>query len=215
MVSDELLGYIKQSKVSGLSDDEIKKALSGTGWNDSDVNEAFNQLSLKPNQVPQEFKKPAFNISPTLKNSYQSVRQHPQLKYIAGVVLVIIASFVLYKTFRHEKVAISEFTLTASAADAAGINPDSTFTLKSTADLDGSVVAKYLSVEPKVEVAVNKTGTNTFEIKPKDKLPENKIFAVKIDAGPIADKTFSWAYQVKAPFQVIGTLPRDKSTSVP
>ena len=215
MVSDELLGYIKQSKVSGLSDDEIKKALSGTGWNDSDVNEAFNQLSLKPNQVPQEFKKPAFNISPTLKNSYQSVRQHPQLKYIAGVVLVIIASFVLYKTFRHEKVAISEFTLTASAADAAGINPDSTFTLKSTADLDESVVEKYLSVEPKVEIKVNKTGTNTFEIKPKEKLPENKVFAVKIDAGPIADKTFSWAYQVKAPFQVIGTLPRDESTSVP
>ena len=216
MAKSELISYITESRNAGLDDNQIRNELKNAGWSDLDVNEAFSSFTpITEPSSPTEIKKPVFNVGPALKNSYQSVRQHPQLKYIVGVVLVIIVSFVLYKTFRHEKVAISEFTLTASAADAAGINPDSTFTLKSTADLDGSVVAKYLSVEPKVEIAVNKTSTNTFEIKPKDKLPENKVFAVKIDAGPIADKTFSWAYQVKAPFQVIGTLPRDKSTSVP
>ncbi|MDP3697213.1 MAG: hypothetical protein Q8R55_04265, partial [Candidatus Taylorbacteria bacterium] len=91
MASEELLGYIRQSKTAGLSDDEIKKSLRDTGWNDPDINEAFNQLSPRSDQASQEFKKPAFNTSPTLKNSYQSVRQHPQLIYIAGVVLVIIA----------------------------------------------------------------------------------------------------------------------------
>lgn len=216
MISDDLVKYIRESRTAGVSDEEIKNSLRNAGWQEEDIIDSFNSLAPKPEQpIQQEFKKPAFNISQSLKNSYQSVRQHPQLKYIAGVILVIIASFVLYKTFRPEKIAISQFELTASAADAAGINSDSTFILKSTADIDESAVEKYLSVEPRVEIKINKTSTYTFEITPKEKLPENKVFAVKIEAGPIADKPFSWAYQVKAPFQIISTLPRDKGTSVP
>lgn len=149
------------------------------------------------------------------KKIYEPIKQRPQLKYLFGVFLILIISFAGYKVLKPEKVAISQFQLTASIVDAAGVSPESIFTLKSTEDLDEDVVEKYLSVEPKVEVRVNKIALNTFEIEPKENLPENKIFSVKINTGPIADKTFSWAYQVKAPFGVTGTLPRDKSTFVP
>jgi len=161
-----------------------------------------------------EVQKPKFQFS-ILIQKLAAIKQHPYFKYVVGGVLVLAIGFMLYKVFQQEKIAISEFTLTASASDAAGISPDATFVLNSTVDLDEDVIKEYLTVEPKVEFKINKTGTNTFEIKPKDKLPENRVLALIIKAGPIADKTFSWAYQVKAPFQVTGILPRDLATAVP
>lgn len=214
MTLDELLSFIKESKKVGLGEGEIKKSLKDAGWHDGDIDEAFKSLAQSDRSGPSEIQNPDF-ASDSPFSKIKTIKRSSYLKYAVGVILILAISFSLYKFFGPEKVAISEFTLTASAADAAGINPDSTFTLNSTVDLDEDVIEKYLSVEPKVEIKVNKTSVGIFEIKPKSKLPENKILAVRIDAGPIADKTFSWAYQVKAPFQVVGTLPRDKGTGVP
>ncbi len=228
MSSDDLLNYIKSSRSSGLNDDVIKNALREAGWQEADITNAFLELN-KPTGEPTnqdisqnisqtvEAKRPSFGLVSKIRNFFELIEQRPQLKYIMGVVLVIVVGFFAYKTLRPEKVAISQFELTAQAADAAGVNPDTTFILKSTADLDTSVVERYLSVEPEVKIKVKKIGggSSVFEITPEEKLPENKVFAVKIEEGPIAEKTYSWAYQVKSPFQIIGTLPRDKGVQVP
>jgi len=54
-----------------------------------------------------------------------------------------------------------------------------------------------------------------YEITPNQVLEDNKVYSIQIAEGPIAARDYSWAYQVKAPFQVLGSLPRDKATGVP
>jgi len=144
--------------------------------------------------------------------------KRPKVLYIVGafLIIVLIAVFVLIG-LKKEKYEISSFELTPKIADGAGINPETGFILKSTGDLSESAIEKYLKTEPQIDLKIKKisSGSSTFEITPKEKLPENKILVIKIEDGPIAEKEYSWAFQIKAPFQVISTLPRDKGNSVP
>ena len=137
-------------------------------------------------------------------------------KIALGVgIVVIIAAGAYFGLSKNQRTAVSQFTLTAPEADAAGVPSNARFELKSTEDLSASVINTYLHTNPKVAIAVDKKGTGQYTITPKDKLPENKIFAVQIEKGPISAKTYGWAFQVKAPFQVIAKIPTDKGTNVP
>lgn len=142
--------------------------------------------------------------------------KRPQAYYILGVVLLIAATIFLYQKIILKE-ELSEFELTPQIADAAGVAPNTTFILKSNTDLSAMVVQKYLQFEPEVEYKIKKisSGSSIFEIIPAIALNENEIYSVKIAEGPIATRTYSWAYQVKAPFQVITSLPRDKANGVP
>lgn len=134
---------------------------------------------------------------------------------LIGLLVAGVAAGAYVLLPRGEKATPSEFTLLPRMQDSSGIMPETTFTLTSTVDLDASAVKKSLSTEPSVELSVDKKDTGTFVIKPKEPLAGDTVLAVKIDQGPIANRTFSWAYQVKAPFQVISTFPGDKGTGVP
>ncbi|MDP3954353.1 MAG: Ig-like domain-containing protein, partial [bacterium] len=221
MTQEEPIKFAGEPGTTGMGDGDGGQKSENVILPSTDVKESFSPPNPPITTPPAENKiiipeanKSGFEFKETVKK-LSVLKQHPKFKYIlAGVFLALIVVFSFIK-FGPEKVEISEFEMTASISDAAGISPDSVFTLRSTADLDESVVKDYLKVEPNVEFDVDKKDIGVFEIKPKEKLPENKIFALMIDAGPIADKPFSWAYQVKAPFQVISTLPRDKATSVP
>src|SRR3989344_9378238 len=116
MATEELLSYIKESQKSGTGEAEIKKALKEVGWQDNDVEDAFRFLAQSGQINTQQVQDPGFKFNlPTER--LNTIKRHPYFKYILGVVLVIAVGFTLYKVFRNERVAISEFTLTASAAD--------------------------------------------------------------------------------------------------
>lgn len=140
-----------------------------------------------------------------------------KLYAIIGCAAVIIAVAVgLYYSIVY-KTEISEFELVASASDAAGIPKNSSFTLKTTAPLTAQVIKKYLKVTPEVEVEVKKVAgdQHVYEIVPQEEFQVNKVYTIAIEKGPLASRTFSWAYQVKAPFAVVSSLPKDKGVSVP
>ena len=149
----------------------------------------------------------------TMRKIFDFFKDRPHLNVLIAFALIVGAGLALSGAVKKEKVAFSQFELRADVADAAGIHPSTTFTLKSAADIDESAVERYLSLDPDVKIEVKKV-LGGFEIKPKEKLPENAIVTFKIDESPISEKTYSWAYQVKAPFQVISTLPRDKGSGV-
>lgn len=65
-ISQQLVDYIKQSRNTGITDDQIRQALLGAGWNESDIASAFADMdSIK--QQP----------SPTVAN--QSATSQPDL----------------------------------------------------------------------------------------------------------------------------------------
>src|SRR3989344_3128861 len=135
-----------------------------------------------------------------------------------GVLLLIAAVFVALR-FGKEAPSLGRgdfFALKATIADAAGIDPATAFLLTSKEKLGKDQVQNFIRFTPEIEFSVDDSlGGTTFEIKPNAKLSENSVYQIVVEAGDIADRDYSWAFQVKAPFQILGTLPRNKGTSVP
>lgn len=132
------------------------------------------------------------------------------------LVLFIISGFFIYNSIVY-KTEISDFEVSASVSDIAGISPNTHFIIKTTKPLTSQVIEKYIRIIPNVDFSIKKAFAqeNTFEVIPKSDLEINKIYTVQIDKGPLAEHTFSWAYQVKAPFQIISSIPANKGTNVP
>jgi len=220
MTSEQLKNYIQEARKSGKTDDEIRQSLLKAGWQEPDIAKALNGPGLiNPTMLP---KPPAADDSGMkLKRAgfFSSLKTHikrPQTYYILGAVLLILAVIFFYQKITLKE-KLSEFELTPKIADAAGVSPNTTFILKSSADLSATVVQKYLHFEPNVEYTIKKisSGSSVFEITPVAALEENKVYSLIIAESPIAARTYSWAYQVKAPFQLIASLPWDKSNGVP
>jgi len=130
------------------------------------------------------------------------------------IAALLAGGFLIYKkTVLHEELSL--FELTASVADAAGVPPTVTFALKSSADLSAAVIERYLKISPAVAVKIEKQSAGNYTVTPREPLKEQTVYSLAVAAGPIAERDYSWAYQVKAPFQVVATLPRDKARYVP
>lgn len=135
--------------------------------------------------------------------------------WVLGIIVLLVVTFSIYQSIIY-KTEVSEFDLKASISDVAGVSTDSHFVLKTTAPLSTQVLEKYIKILPEVKFSVNKMPVeeNTYEIVPDDSLVANKIYTIQIDKGPLAKHDFSWAYQTKAPFQLIASIPGNKGTSV-
>lgn len=125
------------------------------------------------------------------------------------------------KPFIAQEAKASIVTLEATKGDTLGVEAGTTFTLKAK---EGSITADDIKsnfkLMPDVAYSVKEKGKNTFEIVPEKPLSEKTVYTAsyegiaKTDDGAIEPRTYSWAYQVRNEFQVIGTLPRHKATSV-
>lgn len=148
--------------------------------------------------------------------SVQEKNNHYSLYFIVAVILLLVASFFVYRSVVY-KTQISEFDVKASISDIAGVSQNSHFILKTTAPLSTQVLEKYIKIIPETVFSVKKVSAleNTFEIIPKEELKSEQIYVIKVDKGPLASRDFSWAYQVKAPFQVVSSIPSDKGVDVP
>lgn len=220
MVNEQLKTYIQEALKAGQAKEEIRRFLLEAGWFESDINEALGDFE-ETSAPPQEFPATTATKKPSsVKKFFDYLKIHfknPGAFYVVGaLVLVVFASLFLYqKIFLKEE--LSEFELTPKIVDAAGVKPETSFILKSSADLSATVVERYLKFDPDVEYKIKKigSGSSIFEITPVNNLSENVVYSVAIAEGPIAARTYSWAYQVKAPFHVTGSLPRDRATFVP
>lgn len=150
-------------------------------------------------------------------------RNKKALISILSIILFLSIGFLGWR-FLHQKetqkLIKASFELKPSLVDSSGIDPKTSFILKSDVDLNPDTIKKILSFKPEVDFDVKKISAKSseFEIKPKEELQENNVYRLLI-GGPLAviatTREYSWAYQVKAPFQVISTLPRDKGSHVP
>lgn len=67
MLNDQLLNYIKQSKESGLDDEQIRQVLIQAGWSTSDIEEAMSQpATSNQSSVSSGEKKLSFQLSKSL-----------------------------------------------------------------------------------------------------------------------------------------------------
>lgn len=154
----------------------------------------------------------------------------------AGVILILILGVIIWQLFLQKTAGIpAHFSLEAAISDAAGASPETPFILKSTQSFSESAIKKIIKFTPEIDFSVKKinrvSGLVTtifaqnqesasqpifeFEIKPEQPLSGAEIYQVQIADLNYADREYSWAFQIKASFQVVQTHPRDKGTDVP
>lgn len=150
-------------------------------------------------------------------------------------VLVLLTGWYVYRTYLAKPTHPAKFTLSAKQEDAAGVQPNTSFILKSDQPLSPPAIKKIVKFSPETDFSVKKvSGLNligsfikqvfaadgpavgaAYELTPQQPLTGDSIYTVAIIDPDYADREYSWAFQIKAPFQVIKTVPTNKGTYVP
>jgi alpha-2-macroglobulin len=155
--------------------------------------------------IPQQKKKMGFDWS---KLRIYSLRLGMPL-----LVFALIAGTVFYQNFKLANYAAA-FELEATDKDSAGVAPQSKFVLKSSKNISERDVKKIVKFEPELKFDVKSLGDNRYELIPTEVLAKNQIYRINIEQGP-GDREYAWAYQVKAPFAVLSSIPGNKGNNVP
>lgn len=145
----------------------------------------------------------------------------PALALAAVIAVVVVPKSFWTGVFRGDgfkKYVVSEasaasITFDPTSKDNLGVDAGTHFILRAKeGTLTLPEIKSKLTFSPKLDVRVTEKGKNEFEVVPAGPLEPGTVYAASFEAS---DRTYSWAYQVRRTFQVIGTFPRDRAVSVP
>ncbi|MCL5411573.1 MAG: Ig-like domain-containing protein [Patescibacteria group bacterium] len=141
-----------------------------------------------------------------------------------GLIIILIGMVAysqLPRKSQRVRIAAADVTLKPTLADTLGVDRTSAFILKSKNPLALEAVKSSFKVEPKTDYEIKEENSKEFRIIFPKALERNKIYKFELATtseeateSVSLEKDLSWAFQVKNPFRVVQTLPRDKATSV-
>lgn len=106
-------------------------------------------------------------------------------------------------------------TLEAVADDATGIAPDARFTLASRSGEAAGAIAQRLEVAPDADFTIAPSADGRqATLTPRTPLTAGRTYRVTL-RSPDGALAGSWAFHVRGPVQVTGTIPGDAATGVP
>jgi len=118
--------------------------------------------------------------------------------------------------------AQDNFEVQAASIDSTGIDSGTTFMIKSKDAIKNlDTLTDNVSFSPVVDYELTQIDEHNFKLIPKTPLESRQVYRLGIAAkyidenGEEQKRDYSWAFQVKDQFKILGTLPRDKATYVP
>lgn len=108
----------------------------------------------------------------------------------------------------------TKLTLKPQSANDFGMQIDSKILIDSKNSINIKQLKKSLTVEPKVDFSIAKQSDNQAILTFDSPLKEDRIYKFTLLQSDGFDRSYSWAYQVRAPFQVLSTIPSDKTSAV-
>jgi len=147
-----------------------------------------------------------------------------RLKIILSVVFVIAMFAALFWGLDYlglfmkpiNTAEAGELSITAKKSDKLGAAVDTSFLLTAQNPLDEKTVKEALKISPEFAYTLEKgSGGKEYTIVPKESLAANKVYTLVFDPSGQGRENYSWAFQTKGAFGVLGFLPADKSTHVP
>ncbi len=162
----------------------------------------------------------------SLKSPFKSLNSRGEetfrnWKTVTSFVLVLVMITTLFWGMGGtglfiQTVQASEVSIKALKADQLGVDLTTAFLLTSKEPLNEKTVEEALKTQPQFTYTLDKqAGGREFKIIPQEPLNPNTIYTLSFDQTGIGNDSFSWAFQTKAQFRVIRSLPGDKSTHVP
>jgi hypothetical protein len=105
--------------------------------------------------------------------------------------------------------------LTPVATDEAGVEPDTRFVLESLTAEPAADLAKRLEVAPATRIRVSAgADARHVTVAPDSRLSAGAVYRFTLRA-PDESLAGSWAFRVRGPLRIAGTLPSDRTTGVP
>lgn len=113
--------------------------------------------------------------------------------------------------------APAEVVLAPERPDPAGLNPAGSLTLTSDQPLSAAAVRESLTVEPAVELTVEKADAEgkRFTVKPAQTLEWGRVYRFQLAPAAGVNRPYRWSFQTRTEFRLLGTLPRHEGTDVP
>lgn len=127
---------------------------------------------------------------------------------ILGTGIFVVANWV--KEIPYDTVANADFS--ATIADQAGVDINTTFKMLFDTDVSSASVRKYLTVEPEISLGVHQGNSkNEVLIVPVEPLAEGQVYKFTITTE---NKKLTWAIQTKNQLNIVDTEPADRATDV-
>lgn len=143
------------------------------------------------------------------------------LLLIVLVVIIIVTNFDKLKpksnTSDSSKVLSSSIEIIATKQDKNGIDPKSQFEIKSDQPIDSDAIKSSLKINPSTSFTLEKKNATTLLVSFDQPLIEEKVYKFSLPAlvGGVQSQEFTWAFQIKSPFAVTGSLPAPNTSSFP
>lgn len=230
---NKLKNTIKRNKKddSSLLEAEqlIKKAQFPEQPASNDFREALKSKIMEKRQKKNYMK----NLTKSFASMFTVRRLTPVVSFMVIVALVLttmhywpaqdefspygkFARLIISPAYAHDN-----FEIEVTKGDSIGVDSDTEFVIKSKEAIDFDLLKENISLYPTIAYEVKKVNDNEFKVIPAEPLEEKTVYNVQIAASYIAENglevssDYSWAFQVRDNFKVIGSLPRDKGSQVP
>ncbi|MCC7357518.1 hypothetical protein IT408_03360 [Candidatus Uhrbacteria bacterium] len=205
------------------------------------------QLAKKQKQAPQAVteKQTPSETKPVMRIA------SPWLAWVGGAVTVLAVIFVavfiqdsgkkpsmfpvtqksaatIARLVIPEVSAADAFSFTSETQDSSGVDPRTTFLIKSSLPLSTQDIQNHVRIVPalgadttSVEVSVDNISDGQFRIRPVQALQAGKVYTVAVDAavkkadGEIQARDFTWTIQTKNIFRVLSSVPDRDASYVP
>jgi len=116
--------------------------------------------------------------------------------------------------------AKDNFTVTPTAGGDAGVEADTQFIIKSKVAIkDISTLRSNIKLSPDADFDLKAVSDHEFRLTPKEKLADRRVYKLAIastyvnESGLSVDHTYSWAFQVKDKFKVVGSTPANRTSA--
>ncbi len=134
---------------------------------------------------------------------------------LVGVILVtlMVVTVVIINYFISNTLSNLNFDVVANKIEDNEILTDTNFIIKSEKDYSKQLMKKIVAIEPDIDYTITKMAKGTYSVIPSQKLEDDSIYNLYIDARKNAPK-LSWAFQTKTDFKVTNTTPLATITHV-
>lgn len=174
----------------------------------------------------------AFSMKDKISQTWNDFRSRLAMKRLAPAVAAIVLVALVFTAVKFwpgggfsplsidTAYAKDNFTVETTSGGDLGIQPDTQFIIKSkTAIRNTDSLRSNIKLLPDTDFDLVSISDHEFRLTPKSKLSDKQVYRLVISSnyinenGLTVDRDYSWAFQVKDSFKVIGSTPADKTSA--
>jgi len=130
------------------------------------------------------------------------------------IVLVLLIACFWYLNIGDDVALGATFNVTAQKTSPAGVEADTGFLISSDTEINEDELTKLVFFNPAIDFTLTAQDKQNFLLQPSQELSAGQVYQLTIGQST-TDPNPSWAFQTKGSFQLVSSIPADRSTYVP